>query len=89
MALKEYRFIKYKTVIQNALILIGYKKEDINEPGTNQLNWRKVRVEYFNDEFIEKVLAYKYKGEKKEEVAVYNYINRICDRFAAIRNPST
>lgn len=84
LALKDYHFIKHHQVLQNAFYLVGFSKEEINLPGTNELNWRKVREELFNEEFLEKVLAYEYKGPKEETVQVYSLINRIKNRLENI-----
>ena len=32
------------------LYLLGYRKEEINIPGTNNLNWRYVRINLINDD---------------------------------------
>ena len=71
-------------MLQNAFILIGYTKEVINEPGTNVLNWRKIRTQLFNDSFIDKILAYEYKGAREGVYKPYAYINRIRDRLEKI-----
>ena len=39
-----------------------------------------MRKELFGEEFLEKVLAYDYKGPKEDTVKTYAYINRIKDR---------
>lgn len=82
--LANYRIIKFPRIIQNAFYLAGYKKEDINEPGTNVLNWRKVRQNLFTEEFITKLLGYTYAGAKDTTVQRYAGINRINRRVNEI-----
>jgi len=79
--LKEYRFVKYLGIIQTALILIGYTKEDINLPKTNILNWRKVSHYLNNPNFFDKLEAYQYQGPKPEKVKPYAYVQRILRRL--------
>lgn len=85
-SLAEYNFIKFHGVIQNLLILIGYKKEDINKPGTNVLNWREVRKTLFNEKLLENLFSYEFEGPKDQPVLNYAYINRIRARVELISN---
>lgn len=62
LSLRDYRVIKFPFIIQNILYLLGYKREDINLPGTHQLNWKHVRHNLINDEFFEKLLEYNHRG---------------------------
>jgi len=65
-------------------MLIGYKLEDFNAPGTMLLNWKVVRNTMINESFIDKVLEYPYQGPKDTPVSSYQYINRIKARLANI-----
>lgn len=87
LSLANYQIIKFPRVIQNAFYLAGYRKEDINEPGTNILFWRKVRKELFNEEFLTKLLSYVYSGSKSHTVERYAAINRINKRVMEIGSP--
>jgi HSP20 family molecular chaperone IbpA len=49
----DYNIAKYKEIYQIALMLLGYKKEDINMERKNKVNWRKVRTPDFVDKFME------------------------------------
>ena len=40
--IKKFRILKFPIILQNVLYLLGYKREDINLPGTHILNWKKV-----------------------------------------------
>lgn len=82
--LANYRIIKFPRILQNAFYLAGFKKEDINEPGTNVLNWRKVRQHHFNEEFVTKLLGYNYAGPKDSTVERYAAVNRINRRVNEI-----
>jgi hypothetical protein len=42
--LTKRRITKFHSLIQSALYLIGYDKSEINVPGTNVLDWRKLRT---------------------------------------------
>lgn len=84
--LAEYRILKFQKVLQNAFILAGYKKEDINEPGTNLLNWRRVRKQLFGAEFVRKLLAYSPEGQKTEPVPRYAMINHLNKTLNDISN---
>jgi hypothetical protein len=85
--LAQYRIIKYPRILQNAFYLAGFKKEEINEPGTNVLNWRMVRKELFNQGFIDRLMSYVYVGSKSTNVPVYASINRIQKRVSEISKP--
>lgn len=88
--LAKYRIIKFPRIIQNAFYLAGYKKQDINEPGTNVLNWRKVRKELWNEDFLQKLFSYTYAGAKSKTVEPYAVVNHICKRVSEIsRHPLT
>ena len=84
LSLANYRIIKFPRILQNAFYLAGYTKAEINEPGTNVLNWRKVRKELMNQGFIDRLMAYTYAGQKNKEVPPYAKINRIQKRISEI-----
>lgn len=84
LALKEFRVLKYPRVLQNAFYLAGFTKEEINEAGTNVLNWRLVRKQWINQELIDKIFSYTYAGAKGQEVPLYAKINRINKRVSEI-----
>lgn len=84
LALKEFRVLKYPRVLQNAFYLAGFKKEEINEPGTNVFNWRLVRKQWINQELIDKIFSYAYAGAKSVDVPLYAKINRISKRVSEI-----
>ena len=60
-------------LIQIILYLLGYTKEEINIAGTNNLNWKYVRMNILDEQkaeseeekFVNKVLAYEHRGPKE------------------------
>lgn len=76
--LSHFRVIKYAGLLQGLLLFLGYSKADINLPGTNVLDWKNVRTLLAKKEsFLDKVLAYDFKGAKAAPVQVYAKINRL------------
>ncbi len=73
---------KYQQLIQVVMILVGYKKDEINIQGTNVLDWKKVKTMLAEQEFIDKVCAYTFKGSKVEEVPVYAKVMRLTQRLS-------
>lgn len=83
-ALKEYRVVKFLGIIQNALILAGYLKEQINVPGTNILDWKKAK-NYINElDFFRKLALYQIKGPKEFKSKEYAKPQRILRRLEGI-----
>jgi hypothetical protein len=41
--LKEMRVLKFPGILQALLIFLGYTKEEINVPGTNILDWTRIK----------------------------------------------
>jgi hypothetical protein len=82
--LKNYRLIKFPKILQNCFLLLGMKTEDFNEKKSHLLNWKVIRNTLINDELIDKLLAYEYKGPKEAEIPSYSYINRIKERLSKI-----
>jgi hypothetical protein len=86
LLLAEYSILKFSKVIQIAFFLAGYKKEAINEPRTNLLNWRYVRKHLYGAEFVKKLLAYNHEGQKTEPVPRYAMINHLNKTLNDISN---
>ncbi len=68
--------IKYPRVWQSLFYLLGYSREDICEPGTAKLWWKKAH-KLINDAFFDSIKSYMYEGPKQDEVTVYQRINWI------------
>jgi len=79
-----YRLIKFPKILQNLFILLGMTTDQFNEPTTHLMNWKVIRNTLVNDELIDKLLAYEYKGAKEAAVPPYAFINRIKDRISKI-----
>lgn len=80
LSLANFQFIKYMTVVQLAFILAGYKKEDINLPDTDTLDWRKMRA-HFNEGLLAKLSDYEYRGPKTHAVPSYAMIPALRKRI--------
>ncbi|OMJ82087.1 hypothetical protein SteCoe_17305 [Stentor coeruleus] len=67
---KEFKVVKHIRVIQLLLYLSGVKREDVIEPGTNMMKWKKGKNFLTNDlrEFIAEL---KPRGSKPEKVEPY------------------
>lgn len=84
MRLKEFRLVKFLNIIQNALFMTGYSKEDINIPRTNLLNWKKTKNLINENDFFKKLGDYKYQGPKAGKVKSYATPQRILRRLEGI-----
>lgn len=83
--LSHFRVIKYQSLLQGLLLFLGYKKQEINLPGSNVLDWKNVKVLISKDEcFLNKMLEYDYKGAKPSAVESYAKINRLQSRFSLL-----
>lgn len=68
--LATFEHIKFSTIPQLAFVLAGYKKEDINLPDSDTLNWRKMRHEW-TEGLLVKLSDFDYKGPKDRAVPPY------------------
>mmetsp|Transcript_11994 Transcript_11994/g.10379 ORF Transcript_11994/g.10379 Transcript_11994/m.10379 type:complete len:132 (+) Transcript_11994:943-1338(+) len=81
---KSYRVVKYMELLQEASILCGIKREEMNIPGTNILNWKKFREQMTEDIFIKRLEEYTFEGVKKDPVVSYAKLGRIKRRLEKI-----
>jgi len=79
--LRDYRVIKHWGVIQEALITIGYTKEEINYPHTNVLDWKKAKHLLNEEKFFSKIAEYNFKGPRTVKPPKYACTNRILRRL--------
>lgn len=84
--LPDFEHIKFSSIVQLAFLLSGYKKEDINIPETDTLDWRKMKHE-FNEDLIKKLESYQYKGSKAEEVPAYAKIPVLRKKISRFGKP--
>ena len=82
--LVNFRVLKFPGIIQNALYLIGYEKEQVDLPGTNVLNWKEARHHIDDADLFEKLKAYEWVGPKHNPVEKTAFINRIQRRVDEI-----
>jgi len=83
-SLASYRVVKFKTLIQNVMYLLGYQKGQVNHPGTNMLEWKEVKKIISQDEFFTKLDEYEYKGPKEGYWEKYALTNRLLPKFEKI-----
>jgi len=77
LALRDYRVVKFLGIIQNALFLVGYSKEQVNVSGTNLVNWKIVSHMINDTDFFNKLTSYQYKGPKEQKPNSYAKPQRI------------
>jgi len=82
--LKEYRVVKYLGIIQNALILAGFTKEQINLPGSNILDWKRSKNYITELDFFRKLALYQVKGPKEFKAKEYSKPQRILRRLEGV-----
>jgi hypothetical protein len=66
----DYKVVKFSKVFQIAFYLSGVQREDIVEPGTNLIQWKKAK-KYLNVDFKNFLEAVQMRGPKPEKPAVY------------------
>ena len=76
LALTDYRVVKFKGIFQCVLYFLGHRKEAINIPKTNILDWKKC-ARMFNESLINKLLSYSHRGSKHERIHPYAKVNRL------------
>lgn len=79
--LSKFRVLKYSQLLQIILIFLGYEKKQINIEGTNQLDWKNVKLMLNDEQFFNKIFGYNYKGAKPEQVKDYAKIQRLSGRL--------
>jgi hypothetical protein len=76
----NYNIPKFKEIVQLTLMLLGYKKDEINLPRSNTLDSRKC----LKKEFIKKMLVdlegYELKRESSDSVDGEYKINKLLER---------
>lgn len=84
LELGEYNHLKHWQVVQNALILLGYTKKEINKKDTNILDWRRVRAGLYNQDLIKRIISYQYQGPKTTPVPKYAEVRVLQERLSRI-----
>jgi hypothetical protein len=83
-SLADYRVIKFKPLIQNVMYFLGYKKGQVNIPGTNVLEWKEVKKIISRDEFFDKLENYEFKGPKEGYWERYALTNKLVQKLEKI-----
>ena len=81
--IRNFRLIKYRSLIQNAFFLVGYTKDQINNKNTNVIFWKETRTLINDEDFFARIGYYQYKGPKPK-VPEYAMGNRILKRLTAL-----
>ena len=74
LSLQSATVIKMPRLLQSVFYLLQYKREDVCQPGSNKFFWKYAR-KYFNEEFIDKLIAYTPLGVKTAPQASYTTLN--------------
>lgn len=74
--IKEYKVLKMPRVMQSLLYLMKYEREQVCEKDSNKFFW-KIAKQYVNDEFLNKLDAYKCVGPKSDQYKKYQTLNFI------------
>lgn len=72
--LQRYNVIKLPRIMQSLFYLLGFTRDEICEPGTNKLFWKKAR-NFWNEALFEKFMAYTPIGPKEGHYKKYQTIN--------------
>lgn len=78
----KLEFVENELVFQNMLYFLGFSGQEINEEGTNKLEWKKARI-HWTRQILDKLKEYN-PFEEKEAVIFFAMVNRLIDVFAAI-----
>ena len=78
--LNECRLIKFPGILQTALYLLGFGKEEINIAGTNVLNWKYVRT-ILNENLLDRLVMYSHRGPKEQPPFPWSMVNRVQRRL--------
>lgn len=81
--LSQFRVLKFPSILQNLLYLLGHTREDINLPGTHILNWKQTKT-LLTDDFIDRIVKYSHKGAKDQKVLPYALVNKISEKLSKI-----
>ena len=65
LLLKDYRVLCFDKIIQCVFFFLGYTKQDINIPGTNIMDWNRIKKKLITEQgFFEKMSRYDFHGPK-------------------------
>ena len=81
----SFRVMKMPHIIQSLLFLVGVEREQVCEPGTNKLSWKKAKA-LLVEELPAMMAKYEIWGEKKGTYKPYQTIN-FCEKIISALNP--
>jgi hypothetical protein len=73
---RRYRVVKHMKLFQVAFNTLGFKREELVEPGTNRLFWKKART-YLDTDFFAKIKAINPIGQRKETPPEYAMLPKL------------
>ena len=76
-----FRVMKMPHIVQSLLFLVGVEREQVCEPGTNKLSWKKAKA-LLVDELPAMMAKYEIYGEKKGNYKPYQTIN-FCEKITS------
>jgi len=76
MVASRYNVIRFPRIYQSFFYFLGYKREDICEPLTNKLFWKKAK-NLWNEDLLNKLDKYTPQGTKEGPYTLYQKINFI------------
>lgn len=79
VAIQELNVIKTPKVVQALMFLLGVSREEICEPGSNKLFWKKAR-QLLGERIVQLMCDYRVLGSKQGEYRAYQTIN-YCERL--------
>lgn len=79
-----FRVMKMPHIVQSLLFLVGVEREQVCEPGTNKLSWKKAKA-LLVDELPAMMAKYEIYGEKKGNYKPYQTIN-FCEKITSHLN---
>eukprot|EP01022_Parablepharisma_sp_SALTPOND_P015998 TRINITY_DN2300_c0_g1_i1.p1 TRINITY_DN2300_c0_g1~~TRINITY_DN2300_c0_g1_i1.p1 ORF type:complete len:516 (+),score=106.09 TRINITY_DN2300_c0_g1_i1:2776-4323(+) len=74
LELNKYNVVKMTRIMQTLFYLLGFKREDLCEPETNKLFWKKAR-KIWNEGLLDKFQEYTPVGPKEGQYKKYQKIN--------------
>lgn len=74
--IRSFRVLKMTQIIQGLFFLNKFERDDICEPKTNKMSWKKAK-ELLEKQLPERMVNYKVYGEKTDDFKAYQTINYV------------
>ena len=85
MGLRDFNVIKFPRVLQTLFYVLNYTREEICEPETNALNWKKVKT-LIDKDLFEKIGHYEPLGPRDDEFKLYQKMKFLKANIAEIHD---